>query len=200
MSEPNPPRGSSRGRRRTTYRLAVCSVFCALGTVMLGLGALVELIDITCAALAAVLFLPVFYRYGDVYKRQVYYLSEQSFLHHVHDHHFHLSVAAVFQQHEGCSGSLLRAHQPPAVLNRVRAADLHADRNPLLHCLIGDGKMRFPCRHDQHRIDALRIERRMPIRRRKGCLLYTSSRRCWASTAATGCFRWYPCLPRRRAA
>lgn len=67
MSEPNPPRGSSRGRRRTTYRLAVCSVFCALGTVMLGLGALVELIDITCAALAAVLFLPVFYRYGTGY-------------------------------------------------------------------------------------------------------------------------------------
>ena len=30
--------------------------------------------------------------------------------------------------------------------------------------------MRFPCRHDQHRIDALRIERRMPIRRRKGAL------------------------------
>ncbi len=67
MSEPNPPRGSSRGRRRTTYRLAICSVFCALGTVMLGLGALVELIDITCAALAAVLFLPVFYRYGTGY-------------------------------------------------------------------------------------------------------------------------------------
>ena len=36
----------------------------------------------------------------------VYYLSEQSFLHHVHDHHFHLSVAAVFQQHAGNAGFL----------------------------------------------------------------------------------------------
>lgn len=67
MSGSNPPRGGFRGRRRMTYLLAVCSVFCALGTVMLGLGALVELIDITCAALAAVLFLPVFYRYGSGY-------------------------------------------------------------------------------------------------------------------------------------
>ncbi len=27
---------------------------------------------------------------------------------------------------------------------------------------------------------------------------WVPSRRCWASTAATGCFRWYPCPPRRR--
>ncbi len=67
MSGSNQPRGGFRGRHHMTYRLAVCSVFCALGTVMLGLGALVELIDITCAALAAVLFLPVFYRYGSGY-------------------------------------------------------------------------------------------------------------------------------------
>lgn len=65
-SSPPPRRG--RGRRsRATYRLAVCSLFCAMGTVMLGLGALLELFDITCAAMAAILFLPVFYRYGSRY-------------------------------------------------------------------------------------------------------------------------------------
>ena len=68
-TDPDKPTSARRrgGRRRTTSRLAVCSVFCALGTVMLGLGALLELFDITCAAMAAVLFLPVFYRYGSGY-------------------------------------------------------------------------------------------------------------------------------------
>jgi hypothetical protein len=64
LNQPGRARG---GHRRTTYRLAVCSIFCALGTVVLGLGALVELIDITCAAMAAILFLPIFYRYGSGY-------------------------------------------------------------------------------------------------------------------------------------
>lgn len=63
--EPAPtlPKGRSR-RSRATYRLAVGSVFCALGTVLLGFGALVELMDMACAVLASLVFLPVFYRYG----------------------------------------------------------------------------------------------------------------------------------------
>lgn len=63
--EPAPklPRGRTR-RSRATYRLAVGSVFCAIGTVVLGLGALIELMDMACAVLAAIVFLPVFYRYG----------------------------------------------------------------------------------------------------------------------------------------
>lgn len=65
-SRPPPRRGRSR-RSRTTYRLAVCSLFCAMGTVMLGLGAVLETFDITCATVAAILFLPVFYRYGSRY-------------------------------------------------------------------------------------------------------------------------------------
>lgn len=67
MAKLNQPGKARGGHRRTTYRLAVCSIFCALGTVVLGLGALVELIDITCAAMAAILFLPIFYRYGSGY-------------------------------------------------------------------------------------------------------------------------------------
>lgn len=63
----SPPRRGRSRRSRTTYRLAVCSLFCAMGTVMLGLGAVLETFDITCAVVAAILFLPVFYRYGSRY-------------------------------------------------------------------------------------------------------------------------------------
>ena len=40
------PGGGRRSRRsHTTYRMAVSAIFCALGVVVLGLGALVEVID-----------------------------------------------------------------------------------------------------------------------------------------------------------
>lgn len=63
--EPAPklPRGRTR-RSRATYRLAVGSVFCALATVLLGIGALIELLDMAAAVLAAVVLLPAFWRYG----------------------------------------------------------------------------------------------------------------------------------------
>ncbi len=62
------PGGGGRSRRsHTTYRMAVSAIFCALGVVVLGLGALVEVIDMTAAALAALLFLPILYRYGNGY-------------------------------------------------------------------------------------------------------------------------------------
>lgn len=51
-------------RSRTTYRMAVCAIFCALAVAVLGLGALIELFDITTSALAALIFLPILYVYG----------------------------------------------------------------------------------------------------------------------------------------
>ena len=67
LPEPEPapklPRGRTR-RSRATYRLAVGSVFCALAAVLLGIGALIELLDMAAAVLAAVVLLPAFWRYG----------------------------------------------------------------------------------------------------------------------------------------
>ncbi|MCQ2430300.1 MAG: hypothetical protein MJ192_08220 [Clostridia bacterium] len=62
------PSAKGRSRRsKSTYRVAACGVFCALGTVLLCLGALIEVMDLACAVLAAILFLPIFYRYGGGY-------------------------------------------------------------------------------------------------------------------------------------
>ena len=36
--------------RKTTRRIATCGVFCALAVVMLGLGAIIEVLDITASA------------------------------------------------------------------------------------------------------------------------------------------------------
>jgi hypothetical protein len=47
--------------------MAVSAIFCAMGVVVLGLGALVEVIDMTAAAMAALLCLPILYRYGSRY-------------------------------------------------------------------------------------------------------------------------------------
>ncbi len=53
--------------RRTTRRVAMCGVFCALAVVMLGLGALIEVFDITAAAAAALVLLPILLCYGVKY-------------------------------------------------------------------------------------------------------------------------------------
>ncbi len=52
---------------RKTRRLAVCSVLCALGVVVMGLGALVEIMDLTAAAMAALVILPILLTYGRTY-------------------------------------------------------------------------------------------------------------------------------------
>lgn len=60
-----PPRRSRR--RGTARRMAMCSVLCALAVVMLGLGAIVEVIDITAAAIASLVLLPILLCYGAKY-------------------------------------------------------------------------------------------------------------------------------------
>ena len=50
--------------RKTTRRVATCGVFCALAVVMLGLGAVIEVLDITASAAAALILLPVLLCYG----------------------------------------------------------------------------------------------------------------------------------------
>ena len=56
-----------RSTRHTTRRMATCGVFCALAVVMLGLGAVIEVLDITAAAAAALVLLPILLCYGTRY-------------------------------------------------------------------------------------------------------------------------------------
>ena len=53
--------------RHTTRRVAVCGVFCALAVVFLGLGAVIEVLDITASAVAALTLLPILLCYGRRY-------------------------------------------------------------------------------------------------------------------------------------
>lgn len=62
-----PPRRVRRGRRATTRRMVTCALLCALAVVSLGLGALIELFDLTAAALAALILFPILLCYGTRY-------------------------------------------------------------------------------------------------------------------------------------
>lgn len=53
--------------RHSTRRLAMCAVLCALAVVALALGAVIEVIDITCSVLAALVLLPILLCYGNRY-------------------------------------------------------------------------------------------------------------------------------------
>ena len=54
-------------RSRTTYRMVVCAVFCAMAVAILALGMLIEIMDITTAAMASLIFLPILLCYGNGY-------------------------------------------------------------------------------------------------------------------------------------
>ena len=62
-------RGNSS--RHTTRQVATCGVFCALAVVMLGLGAVIEVLDITASAVASLVLLPILL----CYKRKYAWLS-----------------------------------------------------------------------------------------------------------------------------
>ena len=49
---------------RATRRLATCSVLCAMAVVLLGVGALIEVFDLTAAAAASLALLPILLCYG----------------------------------------------------------------------------------------------------------------------------------------
>ena len=61
------PRHTRRESRRATRRLVTCALLCALAVVFLGLGALIEVFDLTAAAVAALILLPVLLCYGGKY-------------------------------------------------------------------------------------------------------------------------------------
>ena len=61
----HPPRRTRRSG--STRRIAMCAVLCALAVVMLGLGAIIEVIDITAAAVASLVLLPILLCYGTRY-------------------------------------------------------------------------------------------------------------------------------------
>ena len=61
----HPPRRTRRSG--STRRIAMCAVLCALAVVMLGLGAIIEVIDITAAAVASLVLLPILLCYGTKY-------------------------------------------------------------------------------------------------------------------------------------
>ena len=64
-NQEHPPRRTRRSH--TTRRIAMCAVLCALAVVMLGLGAVIEVIDITAAAVASLVLLPILLCYGARY-------------------------------------------------------------------------------------------------------------------------------------
>lgn len=57
---------------RKTKRLALCAVLCALGVVILGFGAVLEVMDITTTMLSSLLLLPVMLCYGNGYAFMTY--------------------------------------------------------------------------------------------------------------------------------
>ena len=61
-----------RHDRGATKRLATSSVLCAVAVVVMGLGAVVEVLDLTAAAMASVVLLPILLTYGDYYALLAY--------------------------------------------------------------------------------------------------------------------------------
>lgn len=57
---------------RKTKRLALCAVLCALGVVILGFGAVLEVMDITTTMLSSLLLLPIMLCYGNGYAFMTY--------------------------------------------------------------------------------------------------------------------------------
>lgn len=66
MKKPN-PKPTRRERRRTTRQMVTCALLCALAVVSLGMGALIEIFDLTAAAVAALVLLPILLCYGGKY-------------------------------------------------------------------------------------------------------------------------------------
>ncbi len=63
----------SRNRTtHTTRRMAMCAVLCALSVVVLGLGTVIEVLDLTAAVMAAIVILPVLLCYGTRYALLTY--------------------------------------------------------------------------------------------------------------------------------
>ena len=66
-NEPNNGRRNIHRERRATRRLVTCALLCSLAVVSLGMGALIEVLDLSAAAVAALILLPVLLCYGSRY-------------------------------------------------------------------------------------------------------------------------------------
>lgn len=66
-NENHPPKQPRRWRRRSTRRMVTCALLCSLAVVFLGMGALIEVFDLTAAAAAALVLLPILLCYGGKY-------------------------------------------------------------------------------------------------------------------------------------
>ncbi len=63
-----PPRRARRdGNRGATRRMVTCAIFAALSVVVLGIGTILEIIDLTASALAAMIILLIYLCYGARY-------------------------------------------------------------------------------------------------------------------------------------
>lgn len=65
VDSPRPPRRARRSG--VTRRVAMCAVLCAMAVAMLSLGALIEVLDISAAAMASLVLLPILLCYGSSY-------------------------------------------------------------------------------------------------------------------------------------
>ncbi len=68
----SPNNGHSRKTRRSntrgaTRRMVTCAILCALSVVVLGIGTLLQIIDLTAAAMAAVIILLIYLSFGGRY-------------------------------------------------------------------------------------------------------------------------------------
>ena len=52
---------------KNTRRLAVCAVLCALAVALMGVGVIIEIMDLTAAAMAALVLMPILLTYGSKY-------------------------------------------------------------------------------------------------------------------------------------
>lgn len=57
----------TRGRVRSTYRIVLCAMLCALDVVILAVGMMFDLMDASAAVVASLLLLPVLWQYGRGY-------------------------------------------------------------------------------------------------------------------------------------
>ncbi len=62
-----PPRRHRRGTAHTTRRMVLCAILCALSVVILGFGTILEVMDLSASALAAMVILLVHLVYGPRY-------------------------------------------------------------------------------------------------------------------------------------
>ncbi len=71
-SEGDRSRRSRRATRHATRRMVTCAIFAALSVVVLGLGTVLEIVDLTSSALAAIVILLIYLCYGTRYALMTY--------------------------------------------------------------------------------------------------------------------------------